>query len=278
MDTTEQLEKTKRLYVFTGKGGVGKTALSLAFCKYLKSQNKKCLYTYFKNSKIESAQNSPDESLTLANSLGVETLGLDLRNCARNYIAKKLNSKTIALWITKTPFFQSLLNMIPGFSYVIYLGQLLERMIDEPELIIVLDSPSSGHALTMLESTKNFNEIFQDGIVYEDTKLMLNILQRDDFTKVNIITLPTLLALHESQDLKSSIHDVFSYETRIHCNNCLNSFESDSLPEFLKSKIKNEEKALAENLDEITNQISYSMAQTNNEVIKDLVPSMQNLV
>ena len=39
-------DKIKRLYIFTGKGGVGKTTLSFSFAKYLKEQGKKLsMYT-----------------------------------------------------------------------------------------------------------------------------------------------------------------------------------------------------------------------------------------
>lgn len=269
---------TKRFYIFTGKGGVGKTTLALSFCKYLESQNKKYLYTYIKSSKISEQENSLNESVYLAEQLGIKSLGLNLLDCSKGYISKKLKSKTVASWIIKTPFFKSLINMIPGFSYVIYLGQLLEMLVDDPELIIVLDSPSSGHALTMLESTKNFNEIFQDGIVYDDTNKMLNVLHSENFTKVNIITLPTLLAIHEAQELKSSINNVHAFQIQIHSNNSLISHDNQELPEFLNSKIKNEKEAISENKSEIASQVPYSMAQGNISIIKDLAPSMENLV
>lgn len=272
------MENKKRFYIFTGKGGVGKTTLALSFCKFLESKNKKYIYAYIKNSKIDSSSKPLDESIHLAKELGINTLGLDLLDCSRGYISKKLKSKTIASWIIKTPFFQSLINMIPGFSYVIYLGQLLEMLVDDPELTITLDSPSSGHALTMLESTKNFNEIFQDGTVYEDTNKMLKVLQANDFTKINIITLPTLLAIHEGEELKESLNKVHNFSTDIYSNNCLNEYLNEELPDFLQAKIKNEKQAISENKEHIKNQIAYSMAHSSKEVIKDLVPSMQNLV
>jgi arsenite-transporting ATPase len=272
------VENKKRFYIFTGKGGVGKTTLALSFCKFLEANNHKYLYAYIKNSKISDTSKSLNESLHIAKELGINTLGLDLLDCSKGYISKKLKSKTIASWIIKTPFFQSLINMIPGFSYVIYLGQLLEMLVDDPDLTIVLDSPSSGHALTMLESTKNFNEIFQDGTVYDDTNKMLKVLQSDNFTKINIVTLPTLLAIHEGEELKESLKKIHSFSTDIYSNNCLNDYLHNDLPDFLKAKINNENQAISENQEHIKNQISYSMAHSNKEVIKDLVPSMQSLV
>jgi arsenite-transporting ATPase len=205
-------------------------------------------------------------------------MSLNLMECAQSYIAKKLKSKTIAHWIIKTPFFNSLISMIPGFSYVIYLGQILEFLLENPQRIIVLDSPSSGHALTMLESTKNFNEIFQDGVIYQDTHLMLSTMKSPHFTKINIITIPTQLAINEALELKEKIQQLESYDVDIYCNHSLSDFEIEDLPIALKKKIHNEQLAISDYTEQIHSKIKYSTKNDTLEIIKDLVPSLENLV
>ncbi len=273
------MNQFKRFYIFTGKGGVGKTTTALAFCRLLKEKNKKHLFVTLENNKLESETKSSSLAIKSAMELGISSEELELETSVKGYIAKKLGSETIAKWIVKTPFFQSLINMIPGFSYVIYLGYLLEKLINDPDLIIVLDSPSSGHALTMLEATKNFNKIFEGGVVYEDTKLMLETLIQKDFTHVNIITLPTLLAINEANELKETILSIDpNYAVGITCNNCLVSFDSDNHPEFLKNKIKNETTALNSSTDKTVKMIPHSLAKDTLDLTKDLVPSMESLV
>jgi arsenite-transporting ATPase len=268
----------KRFYIFTGKGGVGKTTLSLAFTKYLKDNNKKVKYVYFKTSKLGQDSVNYNEVLDLANDIDIETLGLDLYESSKNYIGRKLNSKTIASWIIKTPFFKSLINMIPGFNYLIYMGQILELLDDDPNLILVLDSPSSGHAQTMLEATTNFNQIFQSGVIYDDTARMIKLLTAPDLVKINIISIPTLLALHEAKELKQNICSTFQYDIGTVCNNCLVSYKDLELPDFLIKKINNESEAIAENQELIKDQIPYLMSENPGQLVKDLGPSMQNLV
>lgn len=271
------MSSLKSFYIFTGKGGVGKTTLALSFCEYLKSLDKDYTYVYFGHNKIEDKTKQQFKKDKARNSSD-NVHALDLKECARGYIAKKLKSETIANWIIKTPFFSSLVNMVPGFSYVIYLGQILEILVSNPEKIIVLDSPSSGHALTMLESTKNFNEIFQDGIIYHDTKLMLDTMKKPGFTKLNIITLPTQLAINESNELKEKILLLENYQVDIICNNSLAPLLQDSLPLALKKKISNEIQAYENNAESISAQIPYSTKLTNSEIVKDLVPSLKSLV
>ena len=273
------MSEFKNFYIFTGKGGVGKTTLALAFCEVLKKHKKKYLYISLKTNKLNASDKKMNKPDDVIEQLGINSEVLDLKVSVRGYIAKKLKSETVAKWIVKTPFFQSLVNMIPGFSYVIYLGYLLEKLTDDPELTIVLDSPSSGHALTMLESTKNFNEIFEGGVIYEDTKKMLEVLTSKSFTQINIITLPTTLAVNEALELESSIKSISpEYSVKITCNNCLFSFASNSQPDFLKVKISNEEEALRKNKDLKTNAIPHSLFNDAHALIKDLVPSVKNLV
>lgn len=272
------MSQTKRFYIFTGKGGVGKTTLSLAFAKYLKKQNKKCLYTCITSNKIQNKKEQLDQSLAIAQEMQIPILELNLVDCSRNYIAKKLKSETIAKWIVKTPFYQSLINMIPGFSYVIYLGQIIELLQDDPELTIILDSPSSGHALTMLEATQNFKDIFKSGMIYEDTGRMLSMLKSPHFTKINIVTIATQLAVNEAIELKNSIGQLEDYECHIVCNNVLGNYLSSDMPDFLSSKINNELRCIENNSQHIKYNIPYSTHAKPTEILKEIVPSQENLV
>jgi len=271
----------KKLYIFTGKGGVGKTTLSFAFASFLKSQNKKVKYLYFKTGSISDNQKTIDQGQSLGNQLGIECIGLDLKDCAQGYIGKKMKSETVGKWVVKTPFFKALINMIPGFNYLIYLGRILEFLKEDPELIIIIDSPSSGHALTMLEATHNFSEIFQSGIIFDDTKKMIDLMFGKDFLQVNIVTLPTLMSVHESLELDTSLQNITQIDSKIICNNSYHGLEGvkdSTLPDFLESKINNEHQVIEEHKDSIATFISHSPSINAPQIVKDLVPVMEQLV
>lgn len=269
----------KRFYIFTGKGGVGKTALSLAFTKYLQEKGAKAKLAYFKTSKLEESTIQYEEVLKKAHELNIETLGLDLLDSAQAYIQKKLGSKTIASWVVKTPFFKSLINMIPGFNYLIYMGQILEYLKQDPELVIILDSPSSGHALTMFEATKNFNQIFQKGALYDDTLEMIQLLRQENFLQVQLITLPSPLPLQESQDFIVQLREIEPLlPVQIICNNSLIKYSDLKLPDELRKKLTNENQALEEMEFDAKQIIPFCMANDSKSLVKELLPSMENLV
>jgi len=136
----------RRLYIFTGKGGVGKTSLAMSFTKQLQLEGKNVLYYCF--------YQLPEKKLWDA--LKLPVLDIELEKSAETYIGRKLNSKTIASWIMMTHFFKSLFQILPALGHMILLGHIIDELENNPNLIIVLDSPASGHALTMFESSTNF--------------------------------------------------------------------------------------------------------------------------
>lgn len=232
--------KHKRLYIFTGKGGVGKTTLSLAMAKSLKDEGHEVYYNSFLT--------TPDAEL--CKKLGIKLLDYDLLSSAEMYVARKLKSETIASWIMKTTFFKSLFQMIPGLGHMILLGHLIDELEKYPHLTIIMDSPASGHALTMFESTSNFKKIFSAGLIVKDIERMHTFLSNKDNLKTYVVALPTELAMHEALDLKNNLAQNIqglSLNPEIIINDSLfefltlNQVNPNELPLFLQDKLKRED-------------------------------------
>ncbi|MFL5784660.1 MAG: ArsA-related P-loop ATPase [Bacteriovoracaceae bacterium] len=267
----------KRLYIFTGKGGVGKTTLSKAFVRHLDSQGYEALYVTFKNSALSDAQtNGTDMSRE-----GIREIALDLEECARTYIEKRLNSRLIASWIVKTAFFRALVNMVPGFSYLIYLGAILEMGKNNPKLIVVLDAPASGHALTMVEATGNFQQIFESGVVFDDTVKMLARLNDPLYTKIHIVSLPSLMSWQEALELRQGLRERTPVSVDITINNYLYPrLEKDlgGLPPVLRDKAMNEKKLIDENITDVQCILPHSLRNSSPEIEADLLGSLGKLI
>jgi DNA polymerase III delta prime subunit len=270
-------DKPHRLYIFTGKGGVGKTTLTRAFARELNAKGFKAAYLTFKNQSLGD-HHAGSTDITKD---GLRVISLDLEDCARGYVEKKLNSKLIASWIVKAPFFRALINMVPGFSYLIYLGKILEMGKDDPELIVLLDAPASGHALTMVESTTNFQKIFESGIVFEDTGKMLSKLNDPEYTKIQIVSLPSLMSWQEAIELKASLKERTPVSVSITVNNAfypLVENELMDLPTAIREKAMNEKKLIEEHATEMQCILSHSLATTSGGVEAELVGSLSKLI
>lgn len=270
------MNKPHRLYIFTGKGGVGKTILAKSFTRYLQDQNINAVYLTFATSELGEArtQNQIEEED------GIKHLALDLEKCAEGYIEKKLGSKMVASWIVKTPFFRALVNMIPGFNYLIYLGQALEFLEADKSKVFVLDSPASGHAVTMIEATGNFGQIFGTGLVFEDTSKMLSRLNDPQFAKVVIAALPSQMSWQESIELKTSLRDRTPISCDIVLNNALTPLfnNKDNIPHNLHEKLSFEESLIREQKEVIKAIIPHSLQQTPENIERDLLGSLSPLL
>ncbi len=270
---------TTKLYIFTGKGGVGKTTLAYSFTRYLRNAGVNAKYVTFKNQSLSENHNDKSEDTT---NFGVPTLILDLEDSAKGYIEKKVKSGMIAGWIVKTPFFRALINMVPGFNYLIFLGKILKEIKHgENNPVMILDAPASGHALTMMEATQNFQQIFESGAIFDDTKKMLAALLDPAFTKIHIVTLPTLMSWHEAQDLKTELIKRTPVEKTIVLNNCLClglPKTSEALPKALEQKIANEQQLVDQMAGEFVLALPHSLSQTDDKIQQDILGSLEKLV
>jgi len=262
----------KSLYVFTGKGGVGKTTLSLAFAYELKKEGKSPLYMYFE----------PNVDPQKYNILGIEHEQLNFLTCVQYYIAKKLKSQTVAKWVIKAPFFKALVNMVPGFNYLIYLGYILDHKLKKnPNMVVILDSPSSGHALTMFEACFNFREIFQHGVLVDDINKMLDYIFNEDILKINILALPSPMPINEAMELKKNIEKMNYKNCHLYINNAMGQIvgidQQTGIPPFLQKKLSLEKEILMANKNDIKGLIAHSTKIQFEDIVKDLAPFTQIL-
>ena len=232
-------EPVRRLYVFAGKGGVGKTMLSLAFTRHLLTLKKKekVFYTFF----------GENYSSHLCQKLDIPCLPMTMMGSVGSYMERKMGSKLIAGAILKTPFFRSLFHIVPGLGYVGLLGGLVDMLRKDDELTLVLDPPATGHILTMFSSLHNFREVFGTGVFAKDIDQINSLIRSRDFLRMTVVSLPTEMALQEAMELKDSLRNYCHDNIELAINDSLcqsDELKKDELPEFLCKKIELEKRVL----------------------------------
>lgn len=233
--------RPSRLHVITGKGGVGKTTLAMALAKSLNKNGHKVLYNSFDiGPKKESLE-----------ALGIPYFELTPKESMKEYMGRKLKSEMIAGWIMNTPFFSSLLNMIPALGQMILLGHIINKLNEDPELHIVIDAPASGHSLTLFQSTHNFKDMFKEGLLVEDINKMHNFMHAKGNLEIWIATLPTRMAIQEGRELADHLGEMGLKNIKFLANVNLSAVSYiqknlETLPYFLKQKANMEVLALKE--------------------------------
>jgi len=162
-----------RLIIFCGKGGVGKTTLSLAAGLKHAMNGRKVLVV----------SSHPIAVLVLAVSLeglsarfpaaapNLFVLYIDPRDLIADVVNKHFPSPAMARRILNSSIFTNLVEIAPGLKEFFFLGRLQELAERRkngsgpaaPDYdYLIWDAPSSGHFLTTLRSAKSF-EVFLTG-------------------------------------------------------------------------------------------------------------------
>jgi anion-transporting ArsA/GET3 family ATPase len=225
-----------RLFIISGKGGTGKTSFSLALAKLLQERGLKVKYSAFDH----------DLEVDKLNELKIPFINTTLQKSCERYIGLKLKSETIARWIMKTPFFSALFSILPSLGSMILLGNYIKDLEEDPELIIILDSPATGHAKSMIDATSNFKEIFKAGVLVEDIQKMQDFMYAPNNIKSFICSLPTEMSLQEAGELKSFMINNKLENTSIILNNYIeDNCDGNSHLSFLNNKITAEKEIVS---------------------------------
>ncbi len=258
----------KRLYFFTGKGGVGKTSFALALTKFLESEGVNVAYFNFD-------QSHPQKIISL---LQVPTISQTTEESAKIYIEGKLGSRTVANWILKTTFFKSLLNITPSIGYMISLGHIINRLENDPSLTIVIDAPASGHTLSLFNSTHNFKEMFKVGPLVEDIYKMHNFLKKSENIKVCILCLPNIMNVQEALELKSGLNNLKLFEGHLILNEILTGLTKDelgALPSFLREKISIEQNLKKQYEQDFNEVVPFLSSTDYSDIVRSLINFMR---
>lgn len=184
-----------RLLLVTGKGGTGKSSLAQALVKAKRNQSPHIFLVDLQKSFAQT-----QTSLT-KQELGINEKFFDFKSCLLEYMTRKLKSKLLAQGILATPFFLSLIQMLPGLKHVILMGSLLDYLEQHPDHFLVVDAWSSGHTLELIQAVHRFSEIFTLGMLKKDIDQLVAQMKQPESCSILVIGLLEKLILQETFEL-----------------------------------------------------------------------------
>jgi len=208
------LEFSQRLLFVTGKGGTGKSFLSSVLAVRYSQLGKKVLVVdaeatgmiaeYFEN---ESIGYQPVE---VAENIFVIQLSTD--DALSEYL--QLNAK-IPTWAKITPLARLIdlvSNAAPGVKEILVTGKICyeakQMLAGENDYdIIIVDAPSSGHVISLLDAPRALAELVTRGMIQTQTKWMQEILEDDEITGTLVVTTSDDVVLSETHELIANIEN-----------------------------------------------------------------------
>ncbi len=157
------LDRKPKMLFFHGKGGVGKSSMAIATALALKQSGKNVLLAMIQNP-WEKSLEGPDFVQ------GVPVLKVDFLPSLHEYITLKLKNHTMSDMLVHNALFERLAKVTPGLSDLVALGKPWFE-VNHYDMVL-LDMPSTGHGLTMIQSVANFATLFGSGVLFQDAHQM----------------------------------------------------------------------------------------------------------
>ncbi|MHB8604289.1 MAG: ArsA family ATPase [Thermoplasmatota archaeon] len=157
--------RTKKLVVFLGTGGVGKTTIAAAAALEASAHRKTLVLTI-------------DPARRLADALGVD-LGKDAVEVRPNLDAMMLDTKAALDSLVRryapnaetldrvvaSPFYAQLSDAFAGSEEFVAMGALHDILADGKYDVVVVDTPPSKHAVDFLAVNRKLIRVFDSGVV-----------------------------------------------------------------------------------------------------------------
>ncbi len=194
-----------------GKGGVGKTTVSVSIGLAAARLGKKVLL-------VETGKADTIAPFFRMNSLSnipvvvhenVWAVRVDPRRELDEYVQAHVGSSFIAKQITNSKLYDHLAEATPGIKEVMTLGRIWrwEQSKEKNGTLtfdmIVIDSPATGHGLSLLRLPQTVTEMVRVGPIFSQTKMILDMLQNQALTWLTVVTLPEELPVNEAMQFNT---------------------------------------------------------------------------
>ena len=239
---------SKKLILVSGKGGVGKTTVSLALALLAAERGKKTLLAEI-NAEGQVAHllerkpsGYPEEKIFP----GLWGINIVPRKSFEEYVLLQIKFKTIYRAVFENKFVRYFLEATPGLGDLMCIGKVYAAT-NQFDLVIV-DAPATGHGISLLQIASTVAKAVKIGPLKNHSQKIDELLHDPARTQVVQVTLPEEMPVTESLEMQAWLKQAWIPSGLLFLNqfrkNFLTPQEEDEL-DSLKNKLSLTQASLA---------------------------------
>jgi anion-transporting ArsA/GET3 family ATPase len=205
----------KRLWIVSGKGGVGKSTISAALALRSARAGRRTLVCEVNTQErisrfLERPAAGPKLTLLEPNLWAVDVRP---QEAMREYALMVLRFETLYKTVFENRVVRYFLRFIPSLQELVLLGKILfhlqEQLPDgKPRFeTIVLDAPATGHAITFLNVPQVLLRTVPPGPLAREALKMRDLLVDPQVTAAVLVAMPEELPVNEALELHAALRD-----------------------------------------------------------------------
>lgn len=203
---------TRRVVIVSGKGGVGKTTVSVALALSAASRGKRVLLCETQGAtRVPAIFGRPSKGYEpMQVATNVHTLSITPAAAIEEYALLQLHFKRLYKMVFRNRIMGPFVDAVPGLHDVVQLGKVWFAERDEeggrPRWdLVVVDAPATGHGLTMLGAPRAMMDLTRSGPFYDNAKLIADLVEDPARTALLLVATPEEMPVRETLDLHARL-------------------------------------------------------------------------
>ena len=188
---------SKKVVFFSGKGGVGKSALASASALLCHKKGKKVFLVSW-NPFDYQARPLPYSQL------GIHHLVVNGPDCFKEYAKGILKIEKLVNIIFDSKLMNTFTSAAPGLSEAVIAGKIWDVSDKNPDSIVIVDLPASGHAFSFFSSPIGLKKLFKMGLVHREIERICG-MYFSPTTSVQFVTLPEEMPISETLEFRKKL-------------------------------------------------------------------------
>jgi anion-transporting ArsA/GET3 family ATPase len=206
----------KKLVFVTGKGGVGKSTVSLALGLAAAARGKRTIVCEV--SSQENASRIFHKGEVGFNEVEVTenlwAISIDPDESMREYVLLQLKVRAMRDLLFRSRIFTYLAAATPGLKELVTIGKIwelaqLDRKVKKGRKydLVIVDAPATGHGVGFLQTPRTFANIARVGPIHSQAQRLDSFITDHDQTGTAIVALPEEMPVNESAALEHDLRE-----------------------------------------------------------------------